>query len=46
MMVALGAQRYARDLKVEGFEKILPFACNDTELGRQKNRRVEVFLVR
>ncbi len=46
MMVALGAQRYARDLKVEGFGKVLPVACNDTELGRQKNRRVEVFLVR
>jgi phosphate transport system substrate-binding protein len=45
-LVALGAQRYARDLKVEGFGKILPVACNDTELGRQKNRRVEVFLVR
>jgi len=45
-LVALGAQRYARDLKVEGFGKVLPVACNDTELGRQKNRRVEVFLVR
>jgi phosphate transport system substrate-binding protein len=45
-LVALGAQRYARELKVEGFGKILPVACNDTELGRQKNRRVEVFLMR
>ena len=45
-LVALGAQRYARDVQVEGFGKVLPVACNDTELGRQKNRRVEVFLVR
>ena len=45
-LVALGAQRYARDLQVEGFGKVLPVACNDTELGRQKNRRVEVFVAR
>jgi phosphate transport system substrate-binding protein len=45
-LVALGAQRYARDVQVEGFGKVLPVACNETELGRQKNRRVEVFLVR
>ncbi len=45
-LVALGAQRYARDVQVDGFGKVLPVACNDTELGRQKNRRVEVFLVR
>jgi len=45
-LVALGAQRYARDVQVDGFGKVLPVACNDTELGRQKNRRVEVFLMR
>jgi phosphate transport system substrate-binding protein len=45
-LIALGAQRYARDLQVEGFGKVLPVACNDTELGRQKNRRVEVFVLR
>jgi phosphate transport system substrate-binding protein len=45
-LVALGAQRYARDVQVEGFGKVLPVACNDTELGRQKNRRVEVFVMR
>jgi phosphate transport system substrate-binding protein len=45
-LVALGAQRYARDMQVEGFGKVLPVACNDTELGRQKNRRVEVFVAR
>jgi phosphate transport system substrate-binding protein len=45
-LVALGAQRYARDLQVEAFGKLLPVACNDSELGRQKNRRVEVYLAR
>jgi phosphate transport system substrate-binding protein len=45
-LIALGAQRYARDMQVEGFGKVLPVACNDTELGRQKNRRVEVFVAR
>ena len=45
-LVALGAQRYARNIEIEGFGKVLPVACNDTELGRQKNRRVEVFMVR
>jgi outer membrane protein OmpA-like peptidoglycan-associated protein len=30
-LVALGVQRYARDVQVEGFGKVLPVACNDTE---------------
>jgi phosphate transport system substrate-binding protein len=32
-------------IRAEGFGKILPVACNDTGLGKAKNRRVEVFLV-
>jgi phosphate transport system substrate-binding protein len=45
-LVALGAQRYAKNIEIEGFGKVLPVACNDTEPGRQKNRRVEVFIER
>jgi phosphate transport system substrate-binding protein len=36
---------FASHVEVRGFGKILPVNCNDTELGRAKNRRVEVFLV-
>jgi outer membrane protein OmpA-like peptidoglycan-associated protein len=32
------------DVRAVGFGMILPVACNDGELGRSKNRRVEVFL--
>lgn len=35
----------ANVIRADGLGKILPVTCNDTELGRAKNRRVEVFLV-
>jgi phosphate transport system substrate-binding protein len=44
-LVAIASTDHARNIRVEGFGKILPVTCNDTELGRAKNRRVEVFLV-
>jgi phosphate transport system substrate-binding protein len=34
----------ARIVEVQGYGKILPVMCNDTPLGAQKNRRVEVWL--
>ncbi len=30
---------------VEGYGEILPVACNDNDLGKEKNRRVEVWLL-
>lgn len=36
----------AASIRAEGFGKILPVACNDTPLGEEKNRRVEVVVVR
>jgi phosphate transport system substrate-binding protein len=32
------------NVQARGFGKILPVNCNDTQLGKAKNRRVEVFL--
>jgi phosphate transport system substrate-binding protein len=34
----------AGNIQARGFGKILPVNCNDTQLGRAKNRRVEVFM--
>jgi phosphate transport system substrate-binding protein len=34
------------NIVAQGFGKILPVNCNDTELGKSKNRRVEVFVTR
>jgi phosphate transport system substrate-binding protein len=31
-------------LTAEGFGEALPIACDDTATGRQRNRRVEVWL--
>jgi phosphate transport system substrate-binding protein len=36
----------ASNMQAEGFGKILPVNCNDTQLGKSKNRRVEVFVTR
>jgi phosphate transport system substrate-binding protein len=35
----------AGSIQTRGFGKILPVNCNSDELGRRKNRRVEVFIV-
>ncbi len=43
-LVAVAPTDHARNIRAEGFGKILPVTCNDTELGRAKNRRVEVFV--
>ena len=39
-----GDPQYAKLLDVRGYGPALPVACNDSEFGRDKNRRVEVCL--
>jgi outer membrane protein OmpA-like peptidoglycan-associated protein len=33
------------DIEVRGYGELMPVACNDSETGREKNRRVEIWLV-
>ena len=44
-LVAIAPTDHTNNIRAEGFGKILPVTCNDTDLGRAKNRRVEVFVV-
>lgn len=44
VIAAMGKQPAAGTLEVEGFGRLLPVACNDTLEGRERNRRVEVWL--
>jgi phosphate transport system substrate-binding protein len=36
---------FASSIAARGYGSVLPVACNDTELGKAKNRRVEVWLM-
>jgi phosphate transport system substrate-binding protein len=40
----LGDPQYAKLIDTRGFGPALPVACNESEAGRDKNRRVEVWL--
>jgi phosphate transport system substrate-binding protein len=44
-LLAVAPTDHTKSIRAEGYGMILPVTCNDTELGRAKNRRVEVFLV-
>ncbi len=34
-----------KNLEIQSFGEIFPAACNDTDVGREKNRRVEIWVV-
>jgi phosphate transport system substrate-binding protein len=42
--IAKLAPALAESVMPQGYGSVLPVACNDTELGKAKNRRVEVWL--
>jgi phosphate transport system substrate-binding protein len=44
MLRKLGDPQYAKLIDTRGFGPALPVACNENEAGRDKNRRVEVWL--
>ena len=40
----LGDPQYAKHIEARGYGSALAVACNESELGRDKNRRVEIWL--
>ena len=42
-LVALGKQ-FANRVEAKGYSELAPVACNDSDIGREFNRRVEVWL--
>ena len=44
-LLGTGAGLDPAKLITDGFGAIIPVACNDTDLGREKNRRVEAWLL-
>jgi phosphate transport system substrate-binding protein len=45
LVPALSGLMKPEDIEVRGYGKLMPVACNDREAGREKNRRVEIWLV-
>jgi phosphate transport system substrate-binding protein len=45
MVLAANGALKPEDIEVQAYGELMPVACNDTEAGRQKNRRVEIWLV-
>jgi phosphate transport system substrate-binding protein len=45
MLLAANGALKPEAIEVQAYGELMPVACNDTEEGRQKNRRVEIWLV-
>ena len=45
LVPSLGGMMNPEDIEVRGYGELMPIACNDSETGREKNRRVEIWLV-
>ena len=46
LLAASNGSLKAEQIVVKGYSELVPVACNDTEPGRQRNRRVEVWITR
>ncbi len=46
LLAASNGSLKPEQIVVKGFSELVPVACNDTELGRERNRRVEVWITR
>lgn len=45
LVPSLSGMMKPEDIEVRGYGELMPVACNDSETGREKNRRVEIWLV-
>jgi phosphate transport system substrate-binding protein len=45
LVPSLSGMMKPEDIEVRGYGELMPVACNDSEAGREKNRRVEIWLV-
>lgn len=46
LLAASNGSLKPEQIVAKGFSELVPVACNDTELGRERNRRVEVWITR
>jgi phosphate transport system substrate-binding protein len=46
LLTASNGSLKPEQIVAKGFSELVPVACNDTEIGRERNRRVEVWLTR
>jgi phosphate transport system substrate-binding protein len=46
LLTASNGSLKPEQITVKGYSELVPVACNDTEAGRERNRRVEVWITR
>jgi phosphate transport system substrate-binding protein len=45
LLPSLGTLMKPEDVEARGYGELMPIACNDSDAGRERNRRVEIWLV-
>lgn len=44
LLIIAGDELRSENIEIQAFAELFPVGCNDTEAGREKNRRVEIWL--